>query len=290
LILYLACLVSPTIPLNKQVSLALRRTGVLEDSNRDGHTNSKTLKIHVVNLDRSTERLALFQRANSHVMPLVERFSAVDGKNVDRAALVGRGIIAADLGYNDGALGNALSHIALWDKAIREERSFTICEDDALFNRSFCEVSEAVLEQLPPDWHLIAWGWNFNSILWFDLIPGVSGCVGQFDQGSLRKGIDVFQSADLRPRAYRLFQSFGTICYSISSNGARLLRQNCLPLRNTSVYVPGLKAAVMNLSIDVALNGVYSHVNSFVSIPPLVVTKNDHNTSTVQAKRYSATS
>ena len=120
------------------------------------------MKIHVVNLDRSQDRLAAFQAVNGHVMPHVTRFAAIDGKNVDRTAFVERGIIAADLGYTDGSLGNALSHLALWDLAIREDRPITICEDDAVFNHSFCVASDVVLRKLPPDWHLILWGWNFE--------------------------------------------------------------------------------------------------------------------------------
>jgi len=240
------------------------------------------LNIHLVNLDRSTDRLATFQAMNGHVMPHVTRFPAIDGKTVTRTAFVEQGIIAPDLGYTDGALGNALSHLALWDMAIRANRSLTICEDDAIFNHAFCAASESILQELSPDWHLITWGWNFDSILWFDMIPGVSRCIGSFEQESLRKGIDAFQSAKLCPRTYRLLQAFGTICYSVSSTGARLLRQNCLPLRNTTVHVPGLQAAVVNNGMDVALNGVYSHMNCFVCVPPLVVTRNDHSRSTVQ--------
>jgi GR25 family glycosyltransferase involved in LPS biosynthesis len=240
------------------------------------------LTLHLVNLDRSTDRLETFRAVNSHMMPHVTRFPAVDGKNVTRAAFVEQGIIAPDLGYTDGALGNALSHLALWDMAIQENRPMTVCEDDAIFNHAFCAASESVLHDLPPDWHLITWGWNFDSILWFDMIPGVSRCIGSFEQESLRKGIDAFRSAKLCPRAYRLLQAFGTICYSVSSIGARLLRQNCLPLRNTTVHVPGLRAAVVNNGMDVALNGIYSHMNCFVCVPPLVVTRNDHSRSTVQ--------
>ena len=240
------------------------------------------MQIQVINLDRSTDRLAAFQTMNRHVMPHVTRFSAVDGQNVDRNALVERGIITSDLGYNNGALGNALSHIALWDMAIREDRSLTVCEDDAIFNRSFCAAGEALVQELPADWHLMRWGWNFDNILWFDLIPGVSSCIGLFEQNSLRKGIDAFQSANLPARSFRFYQAFGTVCYTVSSAGARLLRQRCLPLRNVNVYIPGLRASVPNSWLDVALNDVYRHLNCFVSFPPLVATTNDHSTSTVR--------
>ena len=123
------------------------------------------MDIRLINLDRSPDRLAAFQVVNEHVMPHVTRFSAVDGKDVERPAIVERGIIAPDLGYNDGALGNALSHIALWDFAASEGRAITICEDDAVFNRLFVSASESLLREIPQDWHLISWGWNFDSIL-----------------------------------------------------------------------------------------------------------------------------
>jgi GR25 family glycosyltransferase involved in LPS biosynthesis len=126
------------------------------------------LNIQLVNLDRSTDRLATFEAVNSHIMPHATRFAAVDGKNVKRASFVEQGIIAPDLGYNDGALGNALSQITLWDMAIRENRSLTICEDDAIFNRLFCAASEAILQELPPDWHLVKWAGI--SILFFGSI------------------------------------------------------------------------------------------------------------------------
>ena len=125
-----------------------------------------------------------------------------------------------------------------------ENRSLTICEDDAVFNHSFYAYSQLVLREIPPDWHVIKWGWISNSMLWFDMILGVSSCMSWFNQKSLRKGINIFQSAVMQPRAFRHMQSFGNVCYSVSSTGARLLRQNCLPLRNTTVYVPGLRAAV----------------------------------------------
>jgi GR25 family glycosyltransferase involved in LPS biosynthesis len=217
------------------------------------------------------------------MMPYMSRFSAVDGQNVERDALVKRGIITANLDYSDGALGNALSHVMLWDTAIRENRSVTICEDDAIFNRLFCTASEAVLKELPVGWHMILWGWNFDSLLWFDMIPGVSSCIGAVDQQSMRQRIDAFRSADVRPHPFKLFQTFGTVCYSISPAGALVLRQCCLPLRNMSIYFPALGRAVFNRDLGIGLNSAYSHIQAFVSFPPLVVTRNEHANSTVQS-------
>jgi len=240
------------------------------------------LDIHVINLDRSKDRLLAFQTLNDHLKVNCLRFSALEGMNVARGPLVDRGIITADLGYGDGALGNALSHLALWDLAIEKNQAFTVCEDDAIFNRGFGPAAESLIQALPRDWHVILWGWNFDSIVLFDMIPGVSPCLGMFDQDRMRMGIDAFQSARLMPQPFRLFNSFGIVCYSVSPMGAQAMKQHCLPLRNIDVYIPGLGRAVPNRGLDTMLNDVYPRVNAYVSFPPLIITRNFHSDSTVQ--------
>ena len=240
------------------------------------------MDIYVINLDRSRDRLLAFEKLNGHLKPNFSRFPAVDGKSVDRGLLVDRGIITADLGYGDGALGNALSHLALWDLAIEKNRSLTVCEDDAIFNRGFCPAAESLIDALPGDWHVIFWGWNFDSIVLFDMIPGVSGCLGYFDQERMRMGIDAFQSANLTPQPFRLFRMFGIAGYSVSPLGAQAMKRHCLPLRNMEVFFPGLERTLPNRALDIMLNDVFPRIKAFVSFPPLIVTRNFHTISTVQ--------
>ncbi len=242
----------------------------------------QALDIYVINLDRSKDRLLAFEKLNGHLKPNFLRFSALEGKNVARGPLVDRGIITADLGYGDGALGNALSHLALWDLAIEKNQSLTVCEDDAIFNRGFGPAAESLIKALPRDWHVIFWGWNFDSIVLFDIIPGVSPCLGFFDQDRMRMGIDAFQSARLMPQPFRLFRMFGTVGYSVSPMGAQAMKQHCLPLRNMDIFIPGLERAVPNRALDIMLNDVYPRVNAYVSFPPLIITRNFHSISTVQ--------
>jgi len=240
------------------------------------------LDIRVINLDRSKDRLLTFETLNSRLNFKFLRFSAVDGKDVARGPLVDRGIITADLYYGDGALGCALSHLALWDLVIEQNQSLTVCEDDAIFNRGFDVAAESLLNALPGDWHLILWGWNLDSILLFDMIPGVSPCLGIFNQERMRMGIDAYQSATLMPRAFRLARAFGTVGYSVSPMGARVMKQHCLPLRNLEVFFPGLERALPNSGLDIMLNDAYPRINAYVSFPPLIITKNLHSISTVQ--------
>jgi len=240
------------------------------------------LEIHVINLDRSNDRLAAFENINSPSRLNFSRFPGVEGKTVARGELVEQGVMAADLGYGDGALGNALSHLALWDHAIEKRQTLTLCEDDAIFNLGFSPTAESLLATIPPDWHVILWGWNFDAPVVFDMIPGVSPCLSMFDQDRMRMGIEVFQSARLAPQAFRLFNAFGVVAYSVSPTGAESMKSHCLPLRNMDVPVPGLGRAVSNRGIDVMLNSVYPRINAYVCFPPLVVTRNFHGISTVQ--------
>jgi glycosyl transferase, family 25 len=240
------------------------------------------LEIHVINLDRCKDRLSSFQTLNAHPELNFVRFPAIEGKDVARAALVGRGMITADLSYSDANLGCSLSHLALCEQAIEKNHWLTVCEDDAIFNSGFSAAAESMIQALPQDWHLILWGWNFDSVLLFDLVPGVSPCLSVFDQDWLRKGVEAFQAARLHPQAFRLFNTFGLVGYSVSPLGAQAMRQSCLPLRNMDIFIPGLGRSVSNCSLDVALNAIYRNINAYVCFPPLIVSKNLHSESTIQ--------
>ena len=134
------------------------------------------------------------------------------------------------------------SHKELWEQAVASGTALTIAEDDAVLNRRFSEKAAKVLAALPSDWDLIFWGWNFDSILHCDIIPGLKDCVMQFDPSPLRETRDRFQDIDVDPIATRLFGAFGIFCYTVSPKWYRLLRQHCFPLRNEYVPIPGLPA------------------------------------------------
>src|SRR5262249_5624713 len=121
--------------------------------------------------------------------------------------------------------------------------------------------------------------------LCFEMIPGVSHIVAQFDQNRMRMGTAEFQSALLAPGAFRLLHAFGTCSYSISPLGARALKDFCLPFRNLTVFFPGLNRSIANVGLDVMMNALYPEINAFVSFPPLVITKNGRAISTVQGRR-----
>jgi len=240
------------------------------------------MDIYVINLDRSQDRMLEFRRLNSHI-PGIHRFSAVDGNTIDRQYLVETNVIAQNLPYTNGAIGCALSHLFFWEAAISQKTALTVCEDDSIFHKAFAELAPSLLRTLPTHWDLVLWGWNFDSILLFDLIPGVSPCLATFNQDQMRIGAMDFQSSAISPKAFRLFRAFGTVCYTISPQGASRLLNRSLPLRPLTVSVPMINPAFPNNGIDIVMNAAYPDLNAYVSVPPLVLTKNEHSISTVQS-------
>jgi GR25 family glycosyltransferase involved in LPS biosynthesis len=248
---------------------------VHSDSNMMATKQREAARIHLINLDRSPDRLAEFHAANGHLRG-VSRFSAIDGTRINRSELVQRGVIEPTLGYTDGALGNTLSHLALWDLAIETGAPITLCEDDAVFHRDFEQKSPTLLQSVPPDWHIALWGYNFDSALMLEWAgPNAGFCRMTFRQDELRQNLPVMQTADIRPQLLRLAEGCGIVCYSISPAGAQLLKNFCTPLRNMLIRFEGLQRNVPNFALDVMMNAMYRRINAYACFPPLVVTPND---------------
>lgn len=238
-------------------------------------------EIFLINLDRSKDRLESFRRTNEKWIPFT-RVSAVDGATLSREQLHRDRLIDSSLAYSDGAAGCAMSHIALWKKAAAENRNLTVCEDDAVFNAEFKARSEALLSQLGANFDLVLWGWNFDAILSYELLPGISPCFALFNQDEMRRNLPAFAALSFAPSLYRLRRAFGTLCYTLSPEGAKSLIEKCLPLRPLQVRFPVYTDPFPNSGIDLAMNQLYPQLRAFVSLPPLVLTPNERTASTVQ--------
>lgn len=238
------------------------------------------MQIRVLNLDRSRDRLDSFRAHNPH-LPWIERVTAIDGATLDRAKLVADGWLTSDLSYTQGAVGNALSHMGLWKEAAAGNASLTILEDDAVLCGNFREEASRVLDNLDPDWDFMLWGYNFDTVLSYELMPGLSSCTALFDQTRMRQKLSSFHTMQGTTSGYRLLRSLGIPAYSISPTGAKKLLQFCRPLRPMNVDFPflGMRS---NFSIDFMLNGICQHISAYVAVPALALTANDHSQSTVQ--------
>jgi GR25 family glycosyltransferase involved in LPS biosynthesis len=247
------------------------------------------MRIYYINLERCPDRQREFLRVNGHLLDLL-RFPAIDGQRLDIATLVRCGLVTEDIleNYNLGAVGCALSHTALWELAARGDEPLTLCEDDTIFNRHFEVCAEQVIQSLRDDWDIILWGWNFDLYLCFEMMPGVSYALAQFEQDRMRETTELFQSQIPSSRAFKLLWCFGTPGYTVSAKGARVLRDRLLPFRPMTAHFPDGErvspgyADFSVFGVDLALNSIYRELNAFVCFPPLLVTRNEEMRSTVQ--------
>lgn len=245
------------------------------------------MKKVVISLSRTPERLEKFKKINEHLAD-VERFEAKNGAHEERGILAGRGLISEDLRYSDGALGCALSHLALWERSVKNQEYLTILEDDAIVHKKFQQLGCLIDQETPLGWDMIVWGWNFDCPVLFDLMPGISPCQAVFSQENLSTSWQTFQDLDLAPKSYPLTYCFGTPAYSISPIGAEKLLKGLLPLRNFTMSTAQFEAK--NKGLDVALNTIYKLTNSYVCFPPLAITENNKELSTVFSKPQSEAS
>jgi glycosyl transferase, family 25 len=239
------------------------------------------VEIAYINLEARPDRDERFRRFNAGVAEF-HRTDAVVGANLRVEELIRDGIIAEPLtAFTAGALVNALTHKKLWEQCAATTDVLTVAEDDAVLNRHFLEKARRVIAQLPPDWDIILWGWNFDSILHVGILGGMREAVMNFDARPLGSRLAEFQAEDYEVQLLRLVNAFGLVSYTISPAGARRLLEACFPLRNHPIPIPGLNRRLLNISLDATMNGHYRALRSFVCFPPLVWTENDKSESDV---------
>jgi GR25 family glycosyltransferase involved in LPS biosynthesis len=237
------------------------------------------IETRVISLDRTPERFAEFRAHNPH-LPEIARVSGVDGSALDRARLVAEGLVHPDSIYTPGAIGNALSHMAQWRAAIVAEAPLTVLEDDAVLCANFAAESARIIATLGTNWDYILWGYNFDSLLTYDMVPGLTPCTALFDQAKMRRALPVFHQRRMQTAAFRLNRALGTPAYTVTPRGAKKLLAFCRPIRPLTVEFP-LIGRRPNFSIDFMLNGLYTGIAAYVAVPALALTANEKTKSTI---------
>ncbi len=155
-------------------------------------------------------------------------------------------------------------------------------EDDAVVNRGFDSQAFRVLSELPADWDIIYWGWNFDAPLMLDLLPGISYGFLQANQDTLRQQLPRFQALDIQPRAVRMLSACGTLAYTVSARGASKFIGGCVPIRP----IAGVRDPRTNgpfYGVDLAMGALFPSMNAYVCFPPLVVSPNDDSSTSEHA-------
>jgi GR25 family glycosyltransferase involved in LPS biosynthesis len=239
------------------------------------------VSIVVVNLDRSADALAAFRTRNAHLGP-VRRFPAVAGADADRAGLRASGVIAGDLNYTDGALGCALSHLRLWRDVAHATRALTVCEDDAVFAADFLTIANARLAALPQGWDIVLWGWNFDSSLVFEVLPGHPAFLTHRERTPSADDLAAAAGGPAAAQLFRLKRACGTLCYTVSPAGAARLLTFCTPLRPLWIPVPEVAGSWPNRGIDLMMSALYAQIQAYVAVPPLAISPNVVSDSTTR--------
>jgi GR25 family glycosyltransferase involved in LPS biosynthesis len=235
--------------------------------------------IRVISLTSTPERRRRFAEAHEGVG--FAFFDAIDGRTAAHTPFL-------HVPHTDGAIGCALSHLSLWRLATTTGETLTIAEDDAILRHDFEVASAVAMARAPRDWDIIVWAWNLDSVLSFNVMPGVAPLVAVSKQEQMRESIPRFRGMTTDPILVPLAACFGTPCYSVSPEGAGKLLNACWPPRDDPVFVPVVNHACKNTGIDVAMMRIYPEIGAYVSLPPLAVTPNINEESLILPRKRDA--
>jgi glycosyl transferase family 25 len=130
------------------------------------------VEIVYLNLAARPERNEQFLRLNAGLADF-RRIDAIFGADQRADELIRAGVIVEPrTSFTHGALGNALSHKRVWEQCAAGDHVVTLAEDDGAINRQFPQKAPEVLAKLPPDWDIVLWGWNFDSVLHVGIMGG----------------------------------------------------------------------------------------------------------------------
>ncbi|BCK74481.1 glycosyl transferase family protein [Acetobacter aceti NRIC 0242] len=238
------------------------------------------MKYIYINRDKDADRRSTFLENNSHISDL-RRFCAIEGTSLDIDELRAAGMIEGNPEYNMASYGNALSHMLLWSAVQEHGEATCIFEDDAITCKNFVEMSEKTIASLPENWDIILWGNNHDTTLVIDMLSGVTPCIISYYEFFTQKNTDKFREMNVECLSFRLMQTFGICGYSVSPKGASALLQACNPIKECEYFHMGINRNVPNGGIDHIMSYNYKNMNSYASFPPLCLTKNDKEISTI---------
>lgn len=236
-----------------------------------------TIPKFIISLETSIDRRDQLASVNEIIIndKTFQYFNAINGHNLDidtlSPTIYDHNVVPR---YSHGAIGCALSHLALWDKCIELNKPIVIFEDDIILSNNFNIHLDTVLKMLPVDFDILVLTYNFDSILSYNITPHQK-CNTIFEKTKLKqKDIDNFKCFNIHPTIAKLNHCFGTAAYIISPKGAMLLKQQCFPLTNKVCKVPMIQNFIC-FSIDSILNTIYSKINAFVCLQPFVITRHE---------------
>jgi hypothetical protein len=105
----------------------------------------------VISLEHQPERLVNFRARNDQTNVAIEHFKAIDGAKLTTVdpTILAKGALF----YTPGAIGNAMSHLALWKECVSSDTNLVVFEDDARLRHDLSRQLHNICERC--DWDLI---------------------------------------------------------------------------------------------------------------------------------------
>lgn len=235
----------------------------------------------VINLKHQPERLKAFFQRNSPSNLHFHHFEAVDGAQF-RAGDIPDGIVAKGThNYSPGAIGAAMSHLALWQLCIEQNKSLVVFEDDAYLRYDFKAQLTSLSAQVV-EWDFILLGYNTDSVLELSIAPGIDfGGLFSVRYPTIND-LTGFAKTNNPVGLAPLNLAMGLCGYAVAPGGAEQLIEHCFPMDTRPVHLRCINRTFLAYGIDCMMGTFYRNIRAFVCIPPLVMTPNDQNASTIQ--------
>jgi GR25 family glycosyltransferase involved in LPS biosynthesis len=236
----------------------------------------------VISLKRTPERLAHFLELNGPTGIDFQVLEAIDGSALSDEELMPPEVLKpGSIGYSRGAIGNALSHRKLWDRAIETSRKMLVFEDDAYIRRDLKTALPPLLASLGDDFDYLTLACNTDSIVHIEYVGGTDAVLHFTVPYLTEAGLAEFVATTRPVGAFRMRNSFGTCGYVVTPEGAAKLKAAVFPLDNRSVAVPGLKRTLRASAFDFMMNATYRSIRAYACVPPLVLSMNEKGKRTI---------
>jgi glycosyl transferase family 25 len=234
------------------------------------------IETYAITLDIGSDRFRRFMTLNQHLE--LEPFVGIDGSRLSFEDSIRRGFITRDCAasglVSPGQLGCAISHWTLWWKAVYEQKSLLILEDDVATHPEL----QGWIDRSPlcREADIILFGINTDSVL-EALSPEQLHMISLFgekhpDYESIGDKLSLTRASDVR--AWKLIKALGLCCYLVTPAGATKLVERLLPLRLDGVPLPLISDNMAGIGVDRRLNALFDTLDAYVTMPFLAWTPN----------------
>ena len=137
---------------------------IFNNCKKENFVNSKNKidKAYVINLKKNKDRLKRFKKNTKKANIKVERFNAVYGKDLPKEHPDIIKYFVKNHNLNPGEIGCALSHIKIWEDALKNNyKNIIVFEDDAIIPKDFWYRFNEAYNELPKDWDILFLGLNW---------------------------------------------------------------------------------------------------------------------------------